>query len=239
MTNLRRIVLLLVCLLMIVGLTTTASADPTPVITDCSSGTIYAAAGETVTLFVEADSNANTFMWQAISDHTLPENDSRYTAVYSFTMTRELHRAYLHCRVSFDRWYYTFSKGVYLSLPELSITRHPKGGNLVIGMDAKTSIEATGEDVRYQWYYSYENEAAHKLPCTGSEMTMTPTSAGSYCVYCEVTDRSGQTRKSYNCYFEVYAPVYIERDISDAKVHSGATAALDFLVEGVGVTYQW
>ncbi|MBQ7139013.1 MAG: dockerin type I repeat-containing protein [Clostridia bacterium] len=238
MANLRRIVLLLVCMLMIFGLTTTASAAR-PTIIDCSSGTIYASAGETVTLFVEADSNGKTFVWQAINDYTLPENESRYTSTYTFTMTPELDGAYVHCKVAFDNWNYRHSDGVSLELPILSIDEHPKGADLVVGMEAKTSIKATGEELRYDWYYSYENGEAVLLSQHTPDISVPLNKAGSHSFYCRVTDKSGQTRKSFDAWFTAYDPVYIKYDVSDQEAKLDSRVNLSFGVNGCDVTYQW
>ena len=241
MRNLRRTALLLICMLLLAVLTTTASAQQ-PKILDCSSGTIYAAAGETVTVFVEADQYGRTFAWQAINDYTLPNNDSRYASTYTFTMTPELDGAYIHCKVSFDRWYYKYSSGVWINLPLLLINEDPEGGELVTGMKAKTSIEATGDRITYQWYCSYESfedEDFTPIPCTGPEMSMTLTKPGWYLFHCEVTDASGQKRKSYDCRFDVYEPVYFDTEPSDTEATLGNNVR--FYAEAIGcdVSYQW
>lgn len=239
MTALRRIVLLLVCMLMIVGLTTTASAAR-PTIIDCSSGTIYASAGETVTLFVEADSNGKSFVWQAINDYTLPENESRRTSTYTFTMTPELDGAYVHCLVSFDRWYYRYSDGVWLELPPINFTEHPQDVEVIAGDTVTASIAAAGDRLTYQWYWKNVHEDEYTIaPCTGPNFSAIMNEPGNYLIRCTATDASGQTKDSLAGYIEVFAPVYITSDIKSMELKLGQTYTYWFLVEGLEVEMQW
>ena len=241
MTKLRSIAILLVCMLMIAGSASTASANM-PTIIDCSSGTIYARPGDTVTLFVEADSNGNFFEWKALSDHTPPENESRYTSTYTFTMTKELHNFYLWCKVSYDQSYYTYyeySSMVCVKLPDLEIQKQPEGNELVAGMEASTSISAIGENVRYRWYSSYEKGAPKLLSFVTPDISMTLTEPGEYRIFCEVTDRFERSVTSDNAIFIVHAPVHIKRDIENVKARTGSSVDFDFLAEGYRVTYQW
>lgn len=239
MTKLRRITLLLVCILLAGCIPCTARADERPKILDCTEGTIYAAAGETVTLFVEADSNGKTFEWRALSNHTLPENDSRYTSTYTFTMTPELHNLCIWCKVSYEWWCYEFSSVVYVKLPELQITKQPEGAELVTGQEAQTSVAAIGDHVTYQWYSSYKGADYSPLSCTSSDFSAKLTEPGDYQIYCQVTDRSGQTLNSNPAYFTIYAPVYIKTDVTDSKTRVGADVHFTFQAEGCSVAYQW
>ena len=239
MTNLRRFVLMLVCMLMIAGLATTASAAR-PKILDCSSGTIYAAAGDTVTLFVEADSNGKSFVWQAINDHDLPANESRYTPTYTFTMTPELDGAYVHCMVSFDRWYYTYSDGVWLHLPRIEFTEHPQDVEVIVGDTVTASVAATGDRLTYQWYWRNVHDDEYSLaPCTGPTFSAVMNEPGKYLICCTATDASGQTEDSLSGLIEVFAPAYIESDIKSMELKLGQKYTFWFMVEGLEVEMQW
>lgn len=238
MRNLRRTALLLICMLL-AGLTTTASAAR-PTILGGTSGTVYAAAGETVTLYVETDSYGKTFIWEAVNDYTLPENESRYTNTYTFTMTPELDGALINCYVAFDRWSYRYSDGVWLELPLITFTEHPEDVEVIIGDTATAHAAATGDGLTYQWYWDGPDDDDYvPVPCTGPDLSVVTTKAGKYLIRCTATDKSGQTQNSYAAHLTVYAPVYIITDIKSVALQIEESETLFFMVEGLDVTYQW
>lgn len=239
MTNLRRIVLLLVCMLMISGLATTASAGR-PTILGGTSGTIYAAAGDTVTLYVETDSNGRSFYWSAQSGYELPDNESRYTSTYTFTMTPELDGALIRCLVSYDKWSYTNSKGVWIELSPIKFIEHPQDAKLIVGDTATAHVAATGDRLTYQWYWDGPDDSNYvPAPCTGPNFSVVMTKAGKYAIRCTATDKSGQTKDSYTAILTVYTPVYVTTDIKSVKLQLGEKETIYFWTEGLDVTYQW
>lgn len=239
MASLRRIVLLFACMLMIVGLTTTASAGR-PTILGGTSGTVYAAAGDTVTLYVETDSREYSFYWIAQGKHELPDNASRRTDTYTFTMTPELDGALIKCLVSYDKWTYTNSEGVWVYLPQINFTEHPENAEVIVGDTATAHAAATGDQLTYQWYWMGPDDDDYvPAPCTGPNFSVVTAKAGNYLIRCKATDKSGSSEDSYAALLRVYAPVTITTDIESEQLQLGEKETIYFWTEGLDVTYQW
>lgn len=242
MTNLRRIVLLLVCMLMIVGLTTTASAAR-PTIIACSPSAVYAEAGETVTLFVEAEGDDLTYRWSSYHPRSeyLPPYEARTDSTLTLTMIPELDGVDVFCTVTDSSGNKVNTYEIDLYLPVLEILEEPENMELIIGMTATTHLKATGSGLKYQWYYYYEDDDENPIAASssGPNFSFMPRKAGCYYTYCVITDSSGQSVKSYVARFDVYDPIYIQNDISDVSVHDSDNVCLKFVVDGCNVTYKW
>ena len=212
-----------------------------PKIIDCSPKEVIVTAGETFTLFVNATGDDLTYNWTTSPSYSsfLPDAEYRRDASLTLTMTKEMSGKYFYCKITDSHYNVVETHDIYVRLPALEITKQPEGSELVAGMNAVTSIAANGEEVRYQWYSSYEGAEYVPLSCTSPDLSVKLTEPGEYRIYCEITDKSNQTRKSTTVYFTAYAPVYIKKDVVDNKARVGTDVGFSFQAEGCGVTYQW
>lgn len=212
-----------------------------PKIISCSEDTVKVTNGEAFTLFVDATGDDLEYYWTSSPVYTkyLPDFSERCSSTLTLTMNDDLDGIYVYCEITDSHGNEVETHDIHLRFPDFEITRQPEGGELVTGMEARTSIEAIGEDIRYQWYCSYEDEDYVSLSCTGADLSVKLIEPGDYRIYCEVTDKSNQTRKSTAVYFTAYAPVHIKQDIADSKARVGTDVAFSFQAKGCGVTYQW
>lgn len=212
-----------------------------PKIIDCSPKEVTVTAGKKFTLFVSATGDNLTYNWTTSPSYYSFLPDAAYCrdSSLTLTMTEEMSGKYFYCKITDSHYNVVETHDIYVRLPVLEITKQPEGSTLVAGMNAVTSIAANGEEVRYQWYSSYEGADYVPLSCTSPDLSVKLTEPGEYRIYCEITDNSNQTRKSTTVYFTTYAPVYIKKDVVDNKARVGTDVGFSFQAEGCGVTYQW
>lgn len=212
-----------------------------PKIISCSEGNLYCSIGDTVTLFVEAEGDNLNYLWKSYSSNSslLPDYDERSKPTLTLTMTEELDNLMIYCEIWDSNGNKLKTPYAYIHLPKLQIIKDPEDTSIVAGMNAILHVEATGTEIRYLWYYRFENEEYVRLPCTEPELSIKLTKPGDYEVYCEIMDKSGQKVISYAAQVEVFNPIFIEEDITSKKVRHGEDVKLNFWVQGCDVQYQW
>ena len=125
------------------------------------------------------------------------------------------------------------------------ITRQPADAFADVGEMARTSLEAAGEGLRYQWYGRDPGQTEFwKSSLKGStySVKMVPAKAGRE-VYCVVTDKYGNSVQSDTATLNMAIPEGYELKITaqpeSASFPQGAFASARVTAEGAGLRYQW
>lgn len=119
------------------------------------------------------------------------------------------------------------------------ITKQPKTAYAQNGKTAKTTVTATGEGLKYQWYFREANGKKYvKSSRTSSTYacTMTPENNNRR-VYCKVTDKYGNTVQTTTVLFRM--SVSIKKQPVNVSVVAGKTAKVSVSAVGTGLKYQW
>lgn len=128
---------------------------------------------------------------------------------------------------------------------EIIITEQPQSISVKPGESAAFTVKALGSELRYQWYY--KKTAAYggtsfllwKGHMTASTSAIANDTWDGMQVYCEVTDKNGNTQQSEKAVITTDIPLEITRQPQDVSLHTGETASFSVKVKGKNLRYQW
>ena len=121
----------------------------------------------------------------------------------------------------------------------LNIIRQPENSSAPIGKTVSVSVEASGEELSYQWFYRESNGKAFVPTGVDSpdfSYTLTEKNNGRQ-LYCRITDKYGKTEVTDTV--TTYAPVDIIKHPESTSVRLNGTVLLSIEAEGSGLTYNW
>ncbi len=170
--------------------------------------------GEKASFTVKATGDGLTYQWyyrkNANGDWTKSSAASAKTATLSVTAKAYLDGYQYRCRVSDASGAYKYSSYATLVVKEpLAIISSPKRQTVEAGEKARFTVQATGEDLTYQWYYRKNANGDWTKSTAGSadEATLSVTAKNylnGYQYRCKVTDGDG------NYKYSSYATLVIE-----------------------------
>ena len=158
----------------------------------------------------------------------------------AFYACRDLASVILNDKVKIESGAFSYCP----NLDPLKITQQPKPVTVTnVGDTAALTIEATGKDLKYDWYYQNSGEtewtksichtATYEFPVTGARYGRR--------LYCVVTDRYMRTKKSntVSVYFKNPGLNITQQPVNTQVAKVGDTATVSIGVEGEGVKYTW
>ncbi|MBE6038548.1 MAG: hypothetical protein E7218_05015 [Anaerofustis stercorihominis] len=128
------------------------------------------------------------------------------------------------------------------SYTKVAITSQPKDVMVAKGEMARASVKATGENLRYRWYYAESGSDTFSMSTsfTGNTYSVAMNDArNGRRVYCVVTDKYGVSAKSDTVTLSMKGGVAITTQPKDVTVAAGATAKVTLTATGEGLTYKW
>ena len=121
---------------------------------------VEAYSGDTVTFRIEAEGEDLSYQWQYSWNGTTWSNCSSRgadTPEFTFTMRDSFGKRLYRCSVSNENET-VFSDAAHLTLKKVfAINTQPEDGVYDVGDAVLLNIEASGDDLQYQWQYSYNN----------------------------------------------------------------------------------
>ena len=121
----------------------------------------------------------------------------------------------------------------------LKITTQPKTGYTAYGDTAKVTIKATGDGLKYTWYFKNAGASSYsKSSVTTATYSakMTDTSKNR-AVYCVAKDKKGKTVKSSTAYLRMKATITTQPKTGYTAYNGTAKATVT--AKGDGLKYQW
>ena len=122
------------------------------------------------------------------------------------------------------------------------ITTQPKNVATTKGKTAKVTIKATGEGLKYQWYYAKKGSSSYKKISGATKSSLSVKMSSSYngCkVYCVVKDKYGTSVKSNVVTLSMKQPAKITTQPKKTAVYAGSTAKFSIKASGDGLSYTW
>ena len=200
--------------------------------------------GQSVLFRVAAEGKSCTYQWyqkpvgttwRAIPGETSPE--------LTVTAGARLNGWQYRCKVS------NVIGGVYSSAATLTvaqqtkpaITRHPADVTAGKGASASFSVEASGENLTYQWYQRPAGTTWRAIPGeTSPELTVTAAAKqNGYQYRCKVTNGAGSVYSSAAALTVVTSKPAITAHPADASAAAGDSVTFLVAASGAGLTYQW
>ena len=199
-------------------------------------------AGESAKFTVEATGDGLTYQWyfkDAGADAW--EKSSVTKASYTTTMKAERDGRELYCLVTDMFGNEEASKTVKLKLPALKITTQPKDAGAYVGEKAKVTVKATGDGVKYTWYYKNAGASEYTKSTTESStysLKMTEERDGRM-VYCQVSDAYGRTLDSNEVTLDARIKAEVVKQPKSVTASDGADVSFTVGAKGDGLKYQW
>lgn len=206
---------------------------------------VTAASGETAKVTFKASGVGLTYQWyyanKGSEKYTL--TTSFTTNTYSVTMKNARDGRRVYCVVTDQFGNTVTTDTVTLSkYTPLEITQQPVSAAVASGEQAKVTVAARGDGLRYEWYYANANEDGFTKTSAFSTnsyyIKMNAARAGRQ-VYCVITDRYGNSVTSEIVTLGMYTPLEITQQPVSVTAKFGSPAKVTVGVQGDGLTYQW
>ena len=204
---------------------------------------VSAADGKKASTSIKATGEGLTYQWYIKNAGQTKFSKSSLTGTtYTTTMSSKVDGRQVYCVVT-DKYGNTAkSNTVTFTLKEtIKITSQPKDVTVANGKKASTSVKATGDGLKYQWYIKNAGQAKFsKSSLTGTTYSTTMSSkVDGRQVYCVITDKNGNSVKSATVTFTMMKAVKITSQPKDVTVANGKKASTSIKATGEGLKYQW
>ena len=199
--------------------------------------------GEKAKLTIAATGDGLKYQWYYKSpEGTAWKKASGTTTSYSLEMTQARDGRLMKCVVT-DQYGNTVESDIVTLTTRypVKITAQPGNAKAYAGEKAKTTVEAKGDGLKYQWYYKDPGMISYKkssIVKASASVTMSEARDGRK-MYCVVTDAYGYSAKSVTVTLSMKHPVEIVTQPKSASKTEGATAKFTVKATGDGLSYQW
>ncbi len=162
---------------------------------------------------------------------------------YSVTMDKTRSGRQLYCVVT-DKYGVSVKTDVVTisMIPAIKITKQPASVKVANGQTAKVALTASGEGLKYAWYFKNAGAAGFSKTTAFAgntySVTMDKTRSGRQ-LYCVVTDKYGQKVQTNIVTVSMAAAPKITKQPVSVKAISGKNVTVSLAASGEGLTYKW
>ena len=201
--------------------------------------------GSTAKVTVKATGDGLTYQWYYAKkgSSTFKKISGATKATYSLKMSSSNNGRKVYCVVK-DKYgtsVKTKTVTLYMGNPAKIVTQ-PKSVKVAPGQAAKLTVKASGDGLKYAWYYM--KSGATKYTKSGNQTTktlsvkMSATWNGAK-FYCVITDKYGTSVKTDTVKMSMGNPAKIVTQPKSVKVAPNQAAKLTVKASGDGLTYAW
>ncbi len=217
----------------------------TPLTITAQPKNAVASAGETITFKVSAVGDDLTYKWYYKNKgtskflYTSSFSSNTYTAVMNDTRADRQ----VYCVIT-DKYGNSVKTDVVTMTMgnTVKIVGEPKNAVAPNGKTVKITVDATGDGLTYKWYYKNKDASGFSYTSSFSSNTytavMNDTRDGRQ-VYCVITDKYGNSVKTYTVKLIMGNPVKIVGEPKSAVAPNGGTVKFVVDATGDGLTYKW
>ena len=201
--------------------------------------TTYAQSGKTAKVTVEASGDELTYQWYIKNAGGSKYSKSSVTsATYTAKMSDKVKGRRVYCVIT-DQYGNSVQSKTVLLREAVSIVTEPKATYAKSGKTAKVTVEASGDELTYQWYIKNAGaEKYSKSSVTSSAYSVTMSNmVHGRRVYCVVTDKYGKTAQTKTVLLRMAATITTQP--KNVTVEEGKTAKVTVKAVGDALTYQW
>ena len=210
---------------------------------------VTAVAGQNVKFTVAATGDGLKYQWyykkKGVSSWSIWKNHT--TATTSADANDTWDGMQVYCKVTDENGKSVSSEAATISIKEstaLKITADPKDVSATVGQNVKFTVVATGDGLKYQWYYKKKGVSSwsvwknHTTATTSAEANATWDGMQ---VYCKVTDSAGKSvsSKAATITLKEATPLEITKQPANVKTAVGETVKFSVTAKGDGLKYQW
>lgn len=202
---------------------------------------ISVANGSNVKLSVEAEGVGLSYKWyyKNKNDKAFSLTNTFKSNSYSITMDKTRASRQVYCEIT-NAFGKTVRTNIATLKMALGITKQPQNVAVQSGKIAKVTVEATGEELNYKWYYKNRNEKEYSLTNTfkgNSYFVEMNGTRASRRVYCVITDKYGNSVRTDTVTLGM--AVKLKTHPTSVSVQNGKTAKVTVSASGEGLTYKW
>ena len=201
--------------------------------------TVYAKKNATAKVTVKASGDGLTYTWYVKnSGKTSYTKSSVTSSTYSTKLTSTTKNRQVYCVVK-DVWGNTVKSSTAILREAVSITTQPKTTYTKKNATAKVSVKASGDGLKYTWYYKNAGKSSYsKASVTSSTYSVKMSSTTkNRVVYCKVTDKYGKTVTTNKVTLREAASIVTQPKTVTVKKNS--TAKVTVKASGDGLKYTW
>lgn len=198
-------------------------------------------AGSTAEFKIEAEGTGLTYQWQYSVNGTKWYNSSVKGDVYKSTLSQDRDGRMVRCIVKDIYGNSEISDAVKMIIrnTEITITSQPQNYTGVVGSTAEFSIEATGENLSYQWQYSANGIKWYNSSAKGAKYrsVLTEDRDGRK-IRCVVNDEYGNSVISDEAKM-IVASIKVLRVPEEYYGKTGDKVTFEVVAQGSELSYQW
>jgi len=195
---------------------------------------------ESISVIVAATGDGLTYQWYFSDAGADFQRAESTTDTYTATMTETTDGRKVYCVIT-DRYGNTVqSDTVTLELSKPRIVEQPKSSSAYIGKKVSVTVVATGDGLKYQWYFCNPGKTKFSKSSITSKTysaTMSKSRDGRK-VYCVITDKNGYSVKTDTVTIRITKPT-IQEQPQNSSAHLGKRVSTTVMATGDGITYQW
>ncbi len=200
--------------------------------------------GKTAKVSVTAQGEGLKYAWYVKEPGKSTFVKSKLTSkTYSFTMSDKYSGRQVYCVVTNKYGETVKSKTAKLTqATPLKITKKPTSVAVFSGKTAKVSLTATGDGLKYKWYFKDKGSSkfsASSTAKTSSYSVDMKSARDGRQVYCVITDKYGNSVKSNVVTLTMKKPAKITKQPVSVSVSKGKTAKVSVTATGDGLKYKW
>ena len=199
----------------------------------------YAKMGKTATVTVKAEGDDVTYAWYYKNAGKKSYSKASATgSTYSVKMSDTTKDRKVYCKIT-DKYGNTVKSDVVTLREAVSIVSQPKTTYTKSGSTAKASVKASGDGLKYTWYYKNagkKNYTKSTITSSTYSVKMSNTTKDRQ-VYCKVTDKYGKTVKTET--FRLRMAATITSQPTNVSAKRGNTAKITVKAAGDDLQYTW
>ena len=201
--------------------------------------------GKSVKVTVKASGTGLKYTWyyKDKGATSFKKTSSFKSNYYTAEMTSSRSGRQVYCKITDKYGNSVKTNTVTLTMrKKATITTQPKSKSAYNGDTAKATVKATGDGLKYTWYY--KNKGAKSFSKTASfkgnsySITMSPERDGRQ-VYCKITDKYGNSVKTKTVTLKLKKDIKIATQPQSVGVYDGEKATVSLSAKGVGLKYTW
>ena len=200
--------------------------------------------GKTAKITVKASGSGLTYTWYHKNAKAAKYSKSSVTgATYAVKVTSAVHGRYVFCVVK-DRNGVTVTSNVvrvYMGNPA-TIKTQPKNVAVANKKTAKVTVKATGDGLKYQWYYAAKGSSSFKKLSGATKATYSvkmSSKVNGRKVYCMITDKYGISVKTSTVTLSIKQALKIKTQPTNGYAVKNGKASVTVAATGDGLKYQW
>ena len=200
--------------------------------------------GSSTTFSVQANGTGLKYQWYYSKNNgsSWTKWSGKTAASVTVTGSTTNHRCLYRCVVSSDIGSTTSDSAMLTVYSKPVITRNPVDAAVKLGGYATFSVEASGLELTYQWYYSKDggNSYVKWDGKTKASITVKGSTTNNGCLYsCVVSNNNGSALSPDARLTVISSKPVITSQPSAATVNSGSTVQFSVSAGGTAISYQW